>query len=355
MTDGQSPISRSPLLREATLPERAAKARRVGEADIVEDIDMDLIGYGAWASGKGGATGSGECSSGVGDSRSDVEDVLDGCPVFEFLSERVLFHNMGVGVIATLRRELGGRVAETVNESWSQEWYGWTELAGQISEVQGLADETLALDLAVAFCSEKVRTFLLLVAQNADVALRTDAERLEELRRDGFERRLGRVWGRNDCMADSLLQLLIAHGVLASDITEEERDTACEANRHELVHSTLPQRRPRDLRGRDDPGAFLEHDRHAEASIEFFLRWFAGRCVQELPDGGIELTVYSRFDSDTLPAATTRICRRSGAGPAHLPLQLCLYNTTGGGISGFHYDLLLRRSVDLPLDRETKR
>ena len=152
-------------------------------------------------------------------------------------------------------------------------------------------------------------------------------------------------------MADSLLQLLIAHGVLASDITEEERDTACEANRHELVHSTLPQRRPRDLRGRDDPGAFLEHDRHAEASIEFFLRWFAGRCVQELPDGGIELTVYSRFDSDALPAATTRICRRSGAGPAHLPLQLCLYNTTGGGISGFHYDLLLRRSGGLLRDR----
>ena len=156
-------------------------------------------------------------------------------------------------------------------------------------------------------------------------------------------------------MADSLLQLLIAHGVLASDITEEERDTACEANRHELVHSTLPQRRPRDLRGRDDPRAFLEHDRHAEASVEFFLRWFAGRFVQELPDDGIELTVYSRFDSETLPAATTRICRRSGTRRADLALQFCLYNTTGGGISGFHYDLLLRRSVDLPPDRETTR
>ena len=156
-------------------------------------------------------------------------------------------------------------------------------------------------------------------------------------------------------MADSLLQLLIAHGVLASDITEEERNTACEANRHELVHSTLPRRRPRDLRGRDDPMAFLEHDRHAEASVKFFLRWFAGRCVQELPDGGIELTVYSRFDSDTLPAATTRICRRSGAGRADPALQLCLYNTTGGGISGFHYDPLLRRSVGLPPDKETQR
>ena len=78
--------------------------------------------------------------------------------------------------------------------------------------MQGLADESVALELAVSFCAEKVRTFLLLVAQNADVALRTDSERLEELRRDGFDRRVGRVWGRNDCMADSLLQLLIAHG-----------------------------------------------------------------------------------------------------------------------------------------------
>ena len=149
-------------------------------------------------------------------------------------------------------------------------------------------------------------------------------------------------------MADSLLQLLIAHGVLAADITDVERDAACEANRRELVHSHLPNRRPRDQRGRNDPRAYLEHDRHAQASVEFFLRRFAARRLQDLPDEGIELIVYSRFDSDALPVATTRICERLGAGRAGPALRFCLYNTTGDGISGFHYDPLLHRRADLP-------
>ena len=149
-------------------------------------------------------------------------------------------------------------------------------------------------------------------------------------------------------MAHSLLQLLIAHGVLATDITDVERDAACEANRRELVHSHLPNRRPRDQRGRNDPRAYLEHDRHAQASVEFFLRRFAARRLQDLPDEGIDLFVYSRFDSDALPVATTRICERLGAGRAGLALRFCLYNTTGEGISGLHCNLLLRRGADLP-------
>ena len=340
-----------PSLRETATPERAAKTRRSGEATLEEalaEIMNEAVGVSPSSPPEKIGASRGERSSGVGGARPEMEAIGRGCPVFEFLAANVLLHDMGVGVIVSLQRELGDRAEQTVNESWSQEWYGWTELAGQISEVQSLEDETVALELAGFFCAEKVRTFLLLVAQNADVPLRTDEERLAELRRDGFERRVGRVWGRNDCMADSLLQLLMAHGVLATDITDVERDAACEANRRELVHSDLPNRRPRDLRGRDDPRAFLEHDRHAQATVEFFLRWFAVRRVQELPDEGVELTVYSRFDSDTLPAARTRICERRGAGRAGPALRFCLYNMTGDGISGFHYDLLLRRGAGLP-------
>ena len=145
-------------------------------------------------------------------------------------------------------------------------------------------------------------------------------------------------------MADSLLQLLIAHGVLPGDIVGVEREAACEANRHALVHSDLPGRRPRNLRGEEDPGAFLEHDRHAEATVAFFLRWFGGRCLRSLPDEGIELTVYSRVDSAALPAARRRICQSPGAGRGGPALQFHLYNTTGSGISGFHYDPLLREA-----------
>ena len=209
-------------------------------------------------------------------------------------------------------------------------------------EAQGLDDPDAAFEIAEAYCTEAVRTFLLLAAQNADVRLRTDAERLNELQRGGLDRRVGRVWGRNDCCADSLLQLLIVHGILPEDISEPERDAACEANRFALVHG-VGENRPRDLRGRDDPSAFLEHDRHAEPTVEFFMRWFNQRLLRELPDEGIELTVYSRVDSPTLPPATRRICRRAGDGRDGLPLQVHLFNTTGSGISGFHYDPLVRR------------
>ena len=270
-----------PSLREAATPERAAKTRRSGEATLEEalaEIMNEAVGVSPSSPPEKIGASRGERSSGVGGARPEMEAVGRGCPVFEFLAGNVLLHDMGVGVIVSLQRELGDRAEQTVNESWSQEWYGWTELAGQISEVQGLEDETVALELAGLFCAEKVRTFLLLVAQNADVPMRTDEERLAELRRDGFERRVGRVWGRNDCMADSLLQLLMAHGVLATDITDVERDAACEANRRELVHSDLPNRRPRDLRGRDDPRAFLEHDRHAQATVDFFALVCCALC-----------------------------------------------------------------------------
>ena len=100
----------------------------------------------------------------LGGAHAEAEAVSPRCPVFDFLSGNVSFHDMGVGVITTLHRELGDRVEEAVNESWSQEWYGWTELVGQSSEVQGLADETLALELAMSLCAEKVCAFLLLVA-----------------------------------------------------------------------------------------------------------------------------------------------------------------------------------------------
>ena len=149
-------------------------------------------------------------------------------------------------------------------------------------------------------------------------------------------------------MADSLLQLLIAQAVLPADISEPEREAACEANRHALVHSDRPALRPRNLRGAEDPGAFLEHDRHAEATVDFFLRWFGNRRLRHLPDEGIDLTVYSRVDSDALPAARRRLCQSSGAGRGGPALQFYLYNTTGSGISGFHYDPLLREGAEAP-------
>ena len=145
-----------PSLRETATPERAAKTRRSGEATLeeaLEDIMNEAVGVLPSSPSEEIGSSRGERSSGVGGAHSEVEAVIRRCPVFDLLSGNVSFHDMGVGVIATLRRELGERVEEAVNESWSQERYGWTKLVCQISEVQGLADESVAVELAVSFCA----------------------------------------------------------------------------------------------------------------------------------------------------------------------------------------------------------
>ena len=115
----------NPFLREAATPERAAKTRRSGEATLeeaLEEIMNEAVGTSPSSPPEEIGSSRGERSSGVGGAHSEVEAVIRRCPVFDLLSGNVSFHDMGVGVIATLRRELGERVEEAVNESWSQEW-----------------------------------------------------------------------------------------------------------------------------------------------------------------------------------------------------------------------------------------
>ena len=52
------------------------------------------------------------------------------------------------------------------------------------------------------------------------------------------------------------------------------------------------------------------------------------------------MTVFSRFDSVALPEASVRICaERPGARPG-VALQFAMFNWTGAGCSGYHYDPL---------------
>ena len=76
-----------------------------------------------------------------------------------------------------------------------------------------------------------------------------------------------------------------------------------------------------------DPRAFLEHDRHAEPTIRFFLGWFRqrGQLRRDLPSAGILLTVRSRFDSSVIPPDRGEIC--AGWVPAAVA-RFCLTFTT---------------------------
>ena len=75
--------------------------------------------------------------------------------------------------------------------------------------------------------------------------------------------------------------------------------------------------------------------------MRFFIDWFRGKglLVRDLPAAGVVLTVRSRFDSADLPPDMLPICVGAGVGvgPA-VPFDL--YNVTGEGISGSHYDPL---------------
>ena len=253
-------------------------------------------------------------------------------PIYDFLEQALARDGLWQGVIREFQRSLGPRAQAIVNADWSIEWTGWMDLVDQVC-----ARGAVHMDLTQRFecIAATVRTFLLLAAQNSDLVLKSDAQRWAQLTRDGYVRRHGEEWGENDCCADSLLQLLMHAGVLHSSITPGQRRAACFANRQALLRGDLY---PRNVHGRRDPGAFLEHDRHAQAIVEFFLGWFVERRGVGIPDAGIELIVFSRFDSDQVPVACTRICARAGAEPDNGPLVLRMYNTTGVGISGFHYD-----------------
>ena len=79
----------------------------------------------------------------------------------------------------------------------------------------------------------------------------------------------GPRWGANQCLADSLLQLLVHHRLVPADV---DREGLCALNRIELESDEVTVPRSRD--GVKDPGGFLEHNRHAGPSLQFFLQVF---------------------------------------------------------------------------------
>ena len=140
--------------------------------------------------------------------------------------------------------------------------------------------------------------------------------------------------GENDCLADSLLQLLIFHGIVADDV---DRKAACLANRVRL--EAQEDLVPRDVDGCLDFGGFLQHHRHARPTVEFFCERFG--CSEDvLPVAGFRLVVHARSDDDAHPADEMVICE--GCGRRAGPCLVChLFSWTAELHEGYHYDPLL--------------
>ena len=294
------------------------------------DAQADVVSPGSVGAGR--ATGSASRRAPSAPQRRTRSDELIG------LLQR---GDIGEIIVDTVVWVLGGRglALACLNDDWSQGWHGWTELIDQIYDLSDVPDDVFLVQ-AMEYAQIKLRAFLVIAAQNRDIPGRTDDERLVEVRRQhGLRPGYGEVWGRNDCCADTLLQLLIEHGVLAGTITPAERDIACGLNRDALMISGHP---PRNYRGEVDKRAYLEVERHAEPTVRFFEEHFRGRQTGGIPADGIEVVAYSRFDTDDdrRPPVRLRICAGRGMRRVGGPLVVSMYNRSGRGFIGCHYDPL---------------
>ncbi len=243
-------------------------------------------------------------------------------------------------IIEELGREYGLNTAHRMLEAdWSAAWGGWTELAAELN----LADEQGNFwDVATSSTHNVLRRFLRLAVANRNVTVLSDQARQAELRTVfHLVRGQGRVYGRSDCLADSLLQLLAAKDFLPT-FTVSARNEACRRNRMALCTHANADLRPK-LRDpntnavlSEDGGAFLQHDIHAEATVQFFMRHFAAKVLRALPECGLRVRVFTRMDSETIPPSTVDICRCSEQ--RGQPVDLDLYNLTGEEAAGYHYD-----------------
>ena len=162
---------------------------------------------------------------------------------------------------------------------------------------------------------------------------RSDGEALAALLGEGFVHEIAETWGANNCLLDSLLQFLIQLGFLPRDI---DRKGACKDARRNL--QSKEDLFPCSVGGEARFGGFLQHHKHAEHALLFFLERF-GSGVAGLPDAGFRLVVHCRFDSAELPPDEVTVCRGRGV-RAGVPLACHLFNWMGRGSEGYHYDVL---------------
>jgi hypothetical protein len=206
--------------------------------------------------------------------------------------------------------------ADGLQKASKIEWDGWAALITNLLLTSqfaglGLIDDTLRSFLCIAFDNLP------------DLIPQTEVVRKQQLRAQGWTILKGEVHGQNECLADTLLQLLGYSGILPHfDVAERRK--ACFANRcHLQQHAKLEDaHRPQGFE-------YLQENIHAEPTIEFLLDWFRGRLLQAMPSAGVTLFVHSVWCGNAMvPTSTSRACVRDGG--KGRPLAMHLYNTCSG-------------------------
>ena len=221
----------------------------------------------------------------------------------------------------------------------------WEDAAGNIDICD---DDTYIHELVVDVAAKLAN----LTLNNVNVETITDARRRAQLDASGSGKKVGvgEVHFSNACLADSLLQTLAVKHILPRSLLEgtaaakARRSQACiDARQHLVDHEDYTLHpRVRDDNGVvvdfhvDHDNAYLEHNTHSEALIMFFLDFF--RPTHAIQPCGFKLVVYARFDSDVLPPDEHVFGVGEEVPHREAPVVLELYNNTGTGFTGFHYD-----------------
>ena len=193
--------------------------------------------------------------------------------------------NLGNILRAQLEHELPScDVLQLINSNWSREWRGWIEFGEAVHQAARLSEEEREDWVLSQLVVGHLRKFIRIAQDNVDLPIQSDEERLVSLSLQGLNAGRGLVYGRNDCLADSLLQSLV-HAHVFTAISVDERNEGCRLSRQRLVASDDVQLRPRKrdpFSGADegeDPSAFLQHDVHAGAIVDFFANHFENKIV----------------------------------------------------------------------------
>ena len=230
-----------------------------------------------------------------------------------------------------------------LSQDWLRTWKGWQEW-DKSKRNEGSMD--LSED---SFAEELVRRIVAISMDQAVTNYPSDDERRRELLMSShLEVKHGDGAG-NNCLTDSLLQGLLHHGVIIKpdiNCTELEwRRRICDEVRlHLCCHEDVRLRpKQRDERSaircvslEEHNRAYLEHHRHAVGIVQFLVSKYAEKNIDL--SCGFSVTVYSRFDGDVINPENDMLIINRNENANKPCLSLLLYNNTGVGATGYHYD-----------------
>ena len=268
---------------------------------------------------------------------------------FAFVPEMVLALLVSMGTSSQMVRRL-------MQQDWVSTWNGWVHFS---SILDNSYDDGEVQSTAL----ECIQSFARISLQNQEVRGKSDTTRKAEIEAQRKHIGLGQVYDRNQCCADSLLQLLARRGFVVASFWDNtfSRRRACEACRQHLIHHSDPSLHPKErtstgavanVSDMDHDRAFLQHDVQGPEIIKFFVQTYPG--ARSLPAEGVIIRVYTRWDSPALPAESNSViaCRSAALAGNENPAPTVLfemYNSTGNGFTGYHYDPVFDLSLPAPI------